>query len=674
MSIHIRDDVQVTNKNEGLATSKDLEGWLKKKGIRSSKDVKIPKKMMNQVIGQDSAVEVAKKAAEQRRHLLLIGEPGTGKSMIAKSMTDYLPPEELEDIMVYPNSEDPNEPRIRTVPGSKGKEIVKVQKAQAQMKKEKRSSWRFMIMAGIIIFTLFYFFLYEQDVMVILFGLMAVVGVFVLFRFLNMSRKDEDMVPKLLLGNERSGKAPFVDATGAHSGALLGDVKHDPFQSGGLETPPHDRVEVGAIHKAHKGVLFVDEINLLRPESQQSLLTAMQEKKFSIFGQSERSAGAMVKTEAVPCDFILVAAGNLDSVYGRRGSDGERYGGMHPALRSRIKGYGYEVMVNKTMDDTPENRMKLVRFVAQEVEKDGKIPHFRSSAISEVIRECQKRAGVRGQLSLRFRELGGLVRAGGDIATERGHSLVTRSDIMKGKRMSRSLEQQVADEMIERRNKYARVVSKGSMVGVVNGLAVMQGDESLSEMSGIITRVAAEVTPSSSKEEGRIVATGKLGEIAKESVQNVSAIIKKITGKDISDYDVHIQFLDTHGVEGDSASISIATSVISAMENAPVDMSLAMTGSLSVRGEVLPVGGVTAKIEAAAKSGIKRVLIPRTNHKDVLLEADLEKKIEVIPVSNISEVLEYALIPNSRKDSLVHRLTKFIPEAIKFGSSGPNTA
>lgn len=658
--------------NKGLTTIKDLERWLKKKGIKSSKDVKIPKKLMNQVIGQDVAVEVAKKASEQRRHLLLIGEPGTGKSMIAKSMTDYLPPEEMEDLLVYPNPEDSNEPRIRTVPGGKGKDIVKVQKAQAQVRKEKRSSWRFMIMAAIIMLTLFYFFFYEQNVMVIFFGLMGVVAVFVLFRFMNMSRKEEDLVPKLLVGNERLSRSPFIDATGAHSGALLGDVKHDPFQSGGLETPAHDRVEVGAIHKAHKGVLFVDEINLLRPESQQSLLTAMQEKKFSIFGQSERSAGAMVKTEPVPCDFILVAAGNLDSVYGRRGSDGERYGGMHPALRSRIKGYGYEVFVNNTMDDSRDNRMKIVRFVAQEVEKDGKIPHFSAGAIAEVVREAQRRSGVRGQLSLRFRELGGLIRAGGDIAREKNHKLATKSDIIKGKRMSRSLEQQVADDMIDRRNRYARVVKKGSLVGVVNGLAVMQGDESLSEMSGIVTRVAAEVTSASSREEGRVIATGRLGEIAKESVQNVSAIIKKMTGKNISDYDLHIQFLDTSGVEGDSASISIATAVISAMENVPVDMSLAMTGSLSVRGEVLPVGGVTAKIEAAAKSGLKRVLIPKANQKDVLLEDRWENKIEVIPVANIRDVLDHALIDDVKKDSLVHKLTRILPRSMKFGTSEPN--
>ncbi|MBN1538763.1 MAG: ATP-dependent protease LonB [Candidatus Thermoplasmatota archaeon] len=653
----------------------ELRRWLKGKGINSTADVKVPKNMMAQVIGQKEGVEVAKKAAEQRRHLLLIGDPGTGKSMIASSMTEYLPPEELEDIMVFPNPEDPNEPRIRTVPGGKGKEIVKVQKAQAQVRKEKKNSWKFLIIGAIMVIT-FVYFLYEKDIMILVIGSMIAIGIYFFSRFISMSKKEDELIPKLLTGHDRNARAPFIDATGAHSGALLGDVKHDPFQSGGLETPPHERVEVGAIHKAHRGVLFIDEINLLRQESQQALLTAMQEKKFSIYGQSERSAGAMVKTEPVPCDFILVAAGNLDSVYGKQGPDGQRYGGMHPALRSRIRGYGYEVYVNTTMKDTERNRLKIVRFIAQEVKKDGKIPNFDAGAIAEVIREAQRRAGVRGQLSLRFRELGGLVRAAGDLTREKSSKFVTAKDVRAGKVLSRSLEQQVVDHQIKKRKEYASITNKGFLVGMVNGLAVMQGDQSLSEMSGIVARVAAEVTPASSKEEGRIIATGSLGEIAKESVQNVSALIKKITGKDISDYDLHIQFVDTHGVEGDSASISIATAIISALEDVPVDMSLAMTGSLSVRGEVLPVGGVTAKIEAAAKVGIRRVLIPRMNLNDVILEDRFEGKVEVIPVSTFKEVLRYALMADIKKDTLFSRLSSLFRDGdgLKIGKKDPQTA
>lgn len=112
-----------------------------------------------------------------------------------------------------------------------------------------------------------------------------------------------------------------------------------------------------------------------------------------------------------------------------------------------------------------------------------------------------------------------------------------------------------------------------------------------------------------------------MAEIAKEAVENVSALVKKYSGEDISNHDVHIQFIGTYeGVEGDSASVSVATAVISAYENIPIDQTIAMTGSLSVRGQVLPVGGVTAKIEAAADSGIKKVIIPRSNLGDVVIE------------------------------------------------------
>ena len=144
------------------------------------------------------------------------------------------------------------------------------------------------------------------------------------------------------------------------------------------------------------------------------------------------------------------------------------------------------------------------------------------------------------------------------------------------------------------------------------------------------------MTPAQTRDGGVVVATGKLGEIAKEAVQNVSALIKKYTGEDISRYDIHIQFVGTSdGVEGDSASVSIATAVISALEGVPVDQSVAMTGSLSVRGQVLPVGGVTAKVEAAADSGLRRVLIPEANLEDLVLESRYLGMIEVIPVRTL---------------------------------------
>jgi len=584
---------------------------------------------------------------------MLIGEPGTGKSMLAKSMTEYLPKDELQDVIAYHNADDPNEPRIRTVPAGKGKEIVTAQKKEALARKSQKTS---MIMAIVMMVMVLAVILYidSGDAMILLFGIMAAAMIFFATRYVGQ-HKENFMIPKLLITHEEGAAIPFIDATGAHAGSLLGDVKHDPFQSGGLETPAHERLEVGAIHKASKGVLFVDEINMLRMESQQSLLTALQEGKFSITGQSERSSGAMVKSEAVPCDFILVCAGNMDAIQG-----------MHPALRSRVRGYGYEVYMRSTMDDTEDNRTKLVRFVAQEVAKDKKIPHFDRKAVMEIIKEAQRRAGRRGQLTLRLRELGGLIRVAGDMAREESAPIVTQEHVTKAKKVARSLEQQIVDRYIQAHKLYPTFNTEGGAVGIVNGLAAMNSSSSMSELSGIVLPIVAEVTPAQTKNGGQIIATGKLGEIAKEAVQNVSAIIKKYTGEDISNHDVHVQFVGTYdGVEGDSASISIATAVISALEDVPVDQTVAMTGSLSVRGQVLPVGGVTAKIEAAAESGLKKVLIPKANQFDVVLEERYICKIEIVPVTNMGEVLTHALVSGSKKDGLLKKLAALVSAPLK---------
>ena len=620
--------------------SNELLGDIK---FEDTSSITVPENLIDQVIGQDEAVEVIKKAASQRRHVMLIGSPGTGKSMLGKAMSELLPVEDLQDVLVYANPEDNNTPRVRVVPAGRGKQIVDAQKLEARKKVQTRNMFLMIIVMALIV--------YAYYMGQLLFGIIAAALLFISLRY--MLPKEDAMVPKLLVDNNGKKKAPYVDATGAHAGALLGDVRHDPFQSGGLETPSHERVECGSIHKAHKGVLFIDEVNTLRPESQQSLLTALQEGVYQITGQSERSSGALVRTEPVPCSFIMIAAGNLDAVQG-----------MHPALRSRIKGYGYEVYMRDTMEDTLENRNKLIRFVAQEIVRDGKIPHFTRDAVAEIMREAKRRSGRKGHLTLMLRDLGGLIRVSGDVARAESSHLTEVNHVMQAKKMARSVEQQLADRYMERRKDYSMFHSSGDEIGRVNGLAVM-GD------SGIVLPIMAEITPAQSKEEGKIIATGKLQEIAKEAVTNVSVLIKKFLGEDITKKDVHIQFIGTYeGVEGDSASISIATAVISALEGVPVKQTVAMTGSLSVRGDVMPVGGVTQKIEAAAQAGIKTVLIPKSNMGDVLIDDSMKNSIEIIPVSNISEVFEFAM--GSQRTRLIEKLKKFATEK-KIGINIPET-
>ena len=598
--------------------------------IKSSKDIEVPPLLIDQVIGHEESIETIKKAAKQRRNVLLIGDPGVGKSMLAKGMAQILPHETLQDVLIYPNVEDNNHPIIRTVPAGEGKKIVRATKGSARGQEERKTLLTTLAIGGILVIGFFYGRILES----------IIAAALILLISIQIKPKNNTMAPKLLVNNEENRFAPFMDATGAHAGALLGDVRHDPYQSGGLGTPAHERVEAGMIHKANRGVLYIDEIGTMSMKTQQELLSAMQEKQYSITGQSENSSGAMVRSQAVPCDFVLVASGNIQVLEG-----------MHIAMRSRIRGYGYEVFMKDYMDDTTENREKLVQFVAQEVKNDGRIPHFAPDALDEIIMEAKRRSGKQNALTLRLRELGGLVRSSGDVAIEKGEELVKAEHVLEAKKFSRTLEQQIADRSITQRKEYSMVNAEGGRVGLVNGLAVI-GDR-----SGIVSPIAAEAAPAQSKNGGQIIATGKLGEIASESVQNVSALIKKYTNKNLSDYDIHVQFIQTYdGVEGDSASVSIATAVISAVEDIPIDQTVALTGSLNVRGDVMPIGGATAKIEAAAEAGMKKVLIPKSNLKDVMIEKKYEEMVEIIPTETLSDVLENILISGSKKDQLIEKM------------------
>jgi len=105
-------------------STKSLKETFNARSYKDSGEIDVPDKIIDQIIGQEEAVETIKKAAKQRRNVLLIGEPGIGKSMLAKGMAELLPPEELQDILVYPNIEDNHNPLIGAMPAGEAKKVV----------------------------------------------------------------------------------------------------------------------------------------------------------------------------------------------------------------------------------------------------------------------------------------------------------------------------------------------------------------------------------------------------------------------------------------------------------------------------------------------------------------------------------------------------------------------
>jgi Lon-like ATP-dependent protease len=392
-------------------------------------EIAVPTALIEQVLGQEEACAIIHQAARQRRHVLLIGDPGTGKSMLGQAMAELIEITHPEDILVVPHPLDPTLPHIRRVPAGQGAREVDMARSRVHRATQSLRFVGWVVVVAILLVSL-YFSVREGSATYLLGG--GVLMGLTLWLRQQYLKAPAAQVPKLLVQHPKD-RAPFVDATGLHAGALLGDVRHDPYQSGGVETPPHQLVEAGAIHRAHTGVLYIDEVSLLGIEAQNHLLTAMQERSFAITGRSPGSSGTMVQTAPVPCDFVLVLAGNV--------ADLDK---IHPALRSRIRGYGYEIYTRSVMDDTQEHRWLLARLVAQEVRRDGKIPHFSAAGVQAVLAAARQRAGQPGKLSCHFRELGGLIRIAGDIAVREGAPLVEACHVQMALRWSRPVEEQIA--------------------------------------------------------------------------------------------------------------------------------------------------------------------------------------------------------------------------------------
>lgn len=446
----------------------------------STADIEIPSDPFQRVIGQSEAVRIAKMVPKQRRHLLLVGPPGTGKSMIAQAIASDLTKPRYE-ISVIENPKDGEKPiiEVRTK-----KQIEKDKKRNIKIGTEispfdvpafvaERLGFRCSRCAAMSSFTdvvcpqcgaekeskTKYYgkqrALTMEDTEN---GIMRVATTrtkkngkedVVIFerniegRIIMLTEKDikkrEEMEKrskrKILVPIKRS---TFIQASGGTETELLGDIRHDPY--GGhhaIGTPSYMRVIPGAVHEAHEGVLFIDELSTLG-NVQRHILTAMQEKNFTIVGRNPMSSGAAVRVESAPCDFIFVGASNINDLKN-----------IIPPLRSRIRGNGYEVLVNVYMEDTCENREKMRQFVAQEITKDGKIPHASIDAVEEIINEARRIAyrvdRVKG-LTLRLRNLSGIIKMAGDMTKSEGRKLIEKEDIRLAIKQGKPLEERLKEK------------------------------------------------------------------------------------------------------------------------------------------------------------------------------------------------------------------------------------
>ncbi|AQS59974.1 ATP-dependent protease LonB [Desulforamulus ferrireducens] len=414
---------------------------------------------------------------------------------------------------------------------------------------------------------------------------------------------------------KENAKFTELDATTARfdergiADPLIGSV-HDPIYQGagamGMAGIPQPKP--GAVTKAHGGMLFIDEIGELHPIQMNKLLKVLEDRKVFLESSYYSSEDTNIPTHihdifqnGLPADFRLVGATTRTPDH------------IPPALRSRCLEVYFRPLLPEEIEKIAANAAQKIGFPMEE-------------GALEVI----KRYATNGREAVNIVQI-----AGGIALTENRKEILTR-DI----------------EWVIHSGQYSprpeRKINPQPQVGVVNGLAVYGPN------MGILSEVEATVMPATDGS-GKITVTGMAEEeeiggsgkrvrrksMARSSVENVVTVLRRVMDVDTRNYDIHVNFLGSSLVDGPSAGVTIATAIYSAIKGIAVDNTVAMTGEISIRGLVKPVGGVVAKVEAARRAGVKKVFIPQENYQEMFKEME---DITVVPVESLTEVIKGSLV------------------------------
>ncbi len=390
---------------------------------------------------------------------------------------------------------------------------------------------------------------------------------------------------------------------------LIGSV-HDPIYQGagplGVAGVPQPKP--GAVTKAHGGVLFIDEIGELHPIEMNKLLKVLEDRKVFLdsayYNSEDQNMPSYIKEifdDGLPADFRLIGATTRSPEE------------IVPAIRSRCVEIFFRALQPEEIEIIANNAMKKIGLLLEE-------------------KACE----LVGLYSTNGRDAVNLVQLASGIAINENRDTVTVSDI----------------EWVIENGQYSprpnKKIKESPQVGFVNGLAVYGAN------IGSVMEIEASARAVNLRK-GKIKITGIVEEeeisghnkkikrksTARCSVENVLTVLERFFNIDTDKYDIHVNFPGGSPVDGPSAGISITTALYSAITGVAVDNKVAMTGEISIHGNVKPIGGVNAKIHAAKKAGVTKVIIPKENWQESF--KDIEG-VKIVAVTNIEEVIKEALV------------------------------